>query len=72
MKRYRFLVNSVCLVCGKWLCVTGGEYTGDIVCYKCGAINEFRNSLKPVGAQSDDCPVTVERSSAKPLYVSSA
>jgi len=49
MKRYRELVNSNCLGCEEWLCVTAGAYTGEIVCSKCGVRNVFDDSLKPVG-----------------------
>lgn len=48
MKRFGDLVNSECLVCGEWLCVTAGEYTGVVECAKCGAKNLFRDSLKPL------------------------
>jgi hypothetical protein len=48
MKRYSTLVNSVCLQCDKWLCVTAGEYTGEVICTYCGAHNVFCNSLTPV------------------------
>jgi hypothetical protein len=49
MKRYQDLVNSHCLGCEEWLCVTAGAYTGDIVCPKCGVVNVFEDSLTPVG-----------------------
>ncbi len=49
MKRYRELTNSQCLACSEWLCVTAGAYTGEIVCPKCGVVNVFRDSLRPVG-----------------------
>ena len=49
MKRYQNLVNSQCLGCDEWLCVTAGAYTGEIVCRQCGVVNVFENSLKPVG-----------------------
>lgn len=49
MKRYQDLVNSGCLGCGVWLCVTAGAYTGEIVCPKCGVVNAFQDSLRPVG-----------------------
>ena len=42
------IVNSDCLGCGEWLCVTAGAYTGEIVCLKCGFVNVFRDSLKPI------------------------
>lgn len=48
MKRYSDLTNSDCLACGKWLCVTAGEYTGTVVCKKCGAHNVFKDSLTPI------------------------
>lgn len=47
MKRYQKLVNSNCLGCGEWLCVTAGAYTGDILCPKCGIVNIFSDSLTP-------------------------
>jgi hypothetical protein len=47
MKRYQDLVNSNCLNCYAWLCVTAGVYTGEIVCHKCLAVNVFVDSLKP-------------------------
>jgi hypothetical protein len=49
MKRCANLQNSNCLSCQAWLCVTAGEYTGVVMCSKCGAENVFRDSLKPVG-----------------------
>jgi hypothetical protein len=49
MKRYQHLVNSACLGCGEWLCVTAGAYTGEIVCQKCGVVNVFSDSLRPTG-----------------------
>ena len=67
MKRYRFLVNSLCLQCDKWLCVMSGTYTGEIVCGKCGAVNVFRDSSQP----SDAYPVTAAPSSQLGTFVSS-
>jgi hypothetical protein len=49
MKRYSTLINSSCMGCGKWLCVTAGTYTGRIVCEKCGVVNIFRDSSTPNG-----------------------
>lgn len=46
MKRYSALVNSDCLACGEWFCVTAGEYTGVVVCPECGVGNVFNDSLK--------------------------
>jgi hypothetical protein len=54
MERYGELTNSMCLSCGKWLCVTGGQYTGVVECWNCGYGNVFRNSLKPCEAIEDE------------------
>ena len=50
MKRYRYLINSVCLQCRAWLCVMAGTYTGEIVCGKCGAANVFKDTSEPCEA----------------------
>lgn len=49
MKRYRYQENSNCLGCGCWLCVMGkgATFTVKIQC-KCGTINVFKDSCKPV------------------------
>ncbi len=52
MKRYKHLVNSVCLICKAWLCVMMGTYTGEIPCSKCGALNVFKDSAKPSEAKT--------------------
>jgi hypothetical protein len=48
MKRYQTLENAVCLICGEWLCVMAGTYSGEIICGKCKANNLFKDSSKPV------------------------
>ena len=52
MERYKLLINSECLSCGKWLCVMAGTYTGEIRCNKCGAVNMFRDTSKPCEAKA--------------------
>jgi hypothetical protein len=61
MERYKNLVNSECLSCGEWLCVTAGSYTGEVNCLKCGFINVFLDSLKPIEELS------LSRSSKHPI-----
>ena len=73
MKRYENLINSECLACGEWLCVTAGAYRGEINCTKCGAINRFADESRPSAVElfNGENPVTASSISHRETFVSS-
>ena len=58
LKRYPELEQSECMFCGKFLavCSRAATYSGELVCRKCGGINVFSNSHKPVALKNPEVP----------------